>query len=317
MTPAGSGVGSGTASHRALFYDSAEDYTSGVVSFLGEGLAAGEPALVAVPGDRIRLIRDGVDSLDGPGGQVTFVDMTDVGRNPSRIIPAIRQFADAHPGRRTRAVGEPMWPGRSPAEVGEVIRHEALADAAFAGFPVTVLCSYDASALDGAALRAAARTHRHIQDRRELRASPGYSGPDVARTIGEQPLPSPPADAETLPFRQGGLARLRRYVQHYATQAGLDTERTQDLVMAVNEAATNTVVHAGAAGTLRIWQDAGALVCEVSDPGRITDPLAGRHVPAPKASRGHGLWMINQICDLVELRSGDWGTAIRLHMNCS
>ncbi|HLI39880.1 MAG TPA: sensor histidine kinase [Streptosporangiaceae bacterium] len=317
MTPAGSGVGCGTASHRALFYDGAEDYASGIVSFLGEGLAAGEPVLVAVPAARIGLIKERVDGLAGPGSQVTFIDMADVGRNPSRVIPAVRRFASAHPGRRTRAVGEILWPGRSPAEVREVIRHEALCDAAFAGLPVTVLCSYDAGSLDDAVLRDAARTHRHIQQRGEVRASEAYGGPDVARAIGEQPLPSPPAGADTLTFQQGGLARLRRYVLHHATQAGLGAGRTQDLVMAVNEAATNTVVHAKAPGTLRIWQERGALVCEVSDPGRITDPLAGRHVPSPRAGKGHGLWMINQICDLVELRSGTWGTMIRMHMNCS
>jgi hypothetical protein len=30
--------------------------------------------------------------------------------------------------------------------------------------------------------------------------------------------------------------------------------------------------------------------------------------------RGHGLWLVNQVCDLVELRSGDAGTTVQLHM---
>jgi hypothetical protein len=30
---------------------------------------------------------------------------------------------------------------------------------------------------------------------------------------------------------------------------------------------------------------------------------------------GHGLWLVHQVCDLVEIRSGDAGTTIRLHMN--
>jgi hypothetical protein len=39
--------------------------------------------------------------------------------------------------------------------------------------------------------------------------------------------------------------------------------------------------------------------------------------PAPDASHGHGLWVVHQLCDLVELRTGASGTTIRLHMRLS
>jgi anti-sigma regulatory factor (Ser/Thr protein kinase) len=74
------------------------------------------------------------------------------------------------------------------------------------------------------------------------------------------------------------------------------------------------VVHAGGAGVLRIWRDDTALVCEVQDEGQITDPLAGRHPDSPDAESGHGLRIANELCDLVELRSGPWGTIVRLHV---
>ena len=45
-------------------------------------------------------------------------------------------------------------------------------------------------------------------------------------------------------------------------------------------AATNSLRHGGGRGTLRIWRDTGALV--------------------------------NQLCDLVQLRSSDEGTTIRI-----
>jgi DcmR-like sensory protein len=35
------------------------------------------------------------------------------------------------------------WPGRSPEELREVIRHEALVNLALADIPVSVLCPYD------------------------------------------------------------------------------------------------------------------------------------------------------------------------------
>ena len=49
----------------------------------------------------------------------------------------------------------------------------------------------------------------------------------------------------------------------------------------------------------------------------ITDPLAGQRRPAPDATGGHGLWLVYQVCDLVELRSDASGTTIRMHMAIS
>jgi anti-sigma regulatory factor (Ser/Thr protein kinase) len=110
------------------------------------------------------------------------------------------------------------------------------------------------------------------------------------------------------------MAPLRALVAHHARKAGLDAERTADLVLSVNELAANSIQYAGGSGTLRIWHDGPTLICEVSDPGRIPDPLVGRRPPgmAPESSRG--LWVINQLCDLVQVRSCDEGTVVRLHV---
>ena len=63
-----------------------------------------------------------------------------------------------------------------------------------------------------------------------------------------------------------------------------------------------------------MWRDGEALVCEVSDDGWITDPLAGSHPDSDHWDGGHGLRIANELCDLVELRSGPWGTTVRLHI---
>ena len=64
------------------------------------------------------------------------------------------------------------------------------------------------------------------------------------------------------------------------------------------------------------WAEPGEVVCEVDDGGRITDPLAGRSHPHPLDERGRGLWLINELCDLSQLRSGPQGTTVRVHMAC-
>jgi anti-sigma regulatory factor (Ser/Thr protein kinase) len=93
--------------------------------------------------------------------------------------------------------------------------------------------------------------------------------------------------------------------------------RATDLVLAVNELLTNSVRHGGGSGVLRIWQDDHTLVCEVRDRGRITDPLADRRRPDPGRTGGRGLWVANQLCDLVQLRSLDGENVVRVSMHRS
>jgi anti-sigma regulatory factor (Ser/Thr protein kinase) len=111
------------------------------------------------------------------------------------------------------------------------------------------------------------------------------------------------------------LAEVRALVFKHATGAGLTQTRANDLVLAVSEVAANTLRHTTSHGTLNIWHDQHEIVCEVHDEGTITDPLAGSRPPAPDASGGHGLWLVNQVCDLVEMRSDASGTTIRMHMS--
>ena len=144
MTTAEGLLKAGTFAHDALFYQGRDEYAREVCSFVRQGVSAGEPVLVAVPGRRLDLVRC---ALGEAGQAVSFADMAVLGRNPARIIPAIRRFADSRRPHRTRFVGEPVWAGRSPAETAEATRHEALINEALAAVPASALCPYDASAL--------------------------------------------------------------------------------------------------------------------------------------------------------------------------
>jgi hypothetical protein len=65
---------------------------------------------------------------------------------------------------------------------------------------------------------------------------------------------------------------------------------------------------------LTVWHDGNEIVCEIRDGGTIADPLVGTRRPAPDALGGHGLWLVRQVCDLVELNSDANGTTVRMHM---
>ena len=100
-------------------------------------------------------------------------------------------------------------------------------------------------------------------------------------------------------------------VSEHATTAGLRPDRTTDLVLAVTEVATNSVRHGGGRGTLQMWHEDGAVICEITDGGHITDPLVGRRTPSLATDGGRGLWLANQLCDLIQVRSGPAGTTVR------
>ena len=90
--------------------------------------------------------------------------------------------------------------------------------------------------------------------------------------------------------------------------------RTEDLLLAVNEVATNSLRHGAGTGYLRMWEEGDGVICEVRDAGTFDRPLAGRFRPTPEQIGGYGLWVANQLCDLVQVRSFEVGTVVRLHM---
>jgi anti-sigma regulatory factor (Ser/Thr protein kinase) len=111
------------------------------------------------------------------------------------------------------------------------------------------------------------------------------------------------------------LSQVRALVLQHAREAGLTEGKANDLVLAVSEVAANTLRHTQSSGTLAIWHDKDEVVCEVRDGGTITDPSVGTRKPPPDASGGHGLWLVRQVCDLVELTSDANGTTVRMHMS--
>jgi anti-sigma regulatory factor (Ser/Thr protein kinase) len=134
----------------------------------------------------------------------------------------------------------------------------------------------------------------------------------VPRPDGDGPLP--PSEDPTSYTYTTDLAAIRAVVHRYAIQAGLSEARAIDLTLAVSEVAANTIKHAKSPGSLKIWYDAKEIVCQIHDEGIIADPLAGRRQPSLEALGGHGLWIVNQVCDQVEMQSDETGTTIRLHM---
>lgn len=294
--------------HQALFYTGNDEYLAGISDFIGPALDRDEPIAIAVPAPNLKLLRDELGDRAAP---IELLDMSELGKNPARIIPAVLSMIERHGGSPLRYVSEPIWPGRSLAEIREATRHEALTNLAWGGADIRVLCPYDAAHLDDQVLIDAEHTHPGVVRDRRLAASSAYGSGEVPPGCDE-PLSAPAPDAVAIHFEIGDLARLRGWVAGHAVGAGLDRDRAEELVIAINELTSNTVRHAATGGVLRFWSVPGEVIFQVEDSGHITDRLAGcrrREV----GTGGLGLWMVNQLCDLVEVRTSAAGTAIRTH----
>jgi anti-sigma regulatory factor (Ser/Thr protein kinase) len=312
--------------HEALFYaDGDRGFVEGTLSLVRSAVAADSSVLVAVTAARAAAL---ADALGGEAERVCFADISQLGRNPARIIPMWRDFLFEHasgsgptPGTASAAAlgnADRVCPARDAAELTECERHEALLNLAFDGGPGWhLLCPYDLDGLDDHVLEAARHTH-------PLLACDGAS-----RENGEYPyvrepprpfagaLPAPPDPVRELAFAHGDLAAVRGTISGWARANALAAERIDELVLAVDELASNSIRHGGGDGKLRWWREEETLLCEVRDAGWIQAPLVGRVRPNIDSSSGRGVWLVNQLCDLVQIRSAPAGSVVRVQMRLS
>ena len=143
-----------------------------------------------------------------------------------------------------------------------------------------------------------------------------------AGRAGSASAPGPILDQE---FSPDTLYLLRAAVQAHASRIGLPEDRVGEVVLALHELAANAIAHGAGHGRLRMWDQPGILTCEIADNGRADAPSSrGRADPdatrdgddSPAAADlwptadGHGLWLVRQVADQLDLRSGPRGTQV-------
>jgi anti-sigma regulatory factor (Ser/Thr protein kinase)/heme-degrading monooxygenase HmoA len=160
----------------------------------------------------------------------------------------------------------------------------------------------------------ARRSHPVVSHAGAADVSHDYCGIERVADRSTEPLPEAPRDAEELTVNMPAL-RDARHLVHARAQAAGPGVRSDDFALAVNEVLSNRLHHAREDGTLRVWEEREGLVCEVRDRGHILQPLIGREKPSIGQIGGHGMWLVNLVCDLVQVRSSARGSTVRMQMN--
>jgi anti-sigma regulatory factor (Ser/Thr protein kinase) len=302
--------GGGAFSHEARLHDDATNQVRAMMDLVYESVAGGEPLLAAVRPETGAMLRERLGAF---ADMVRIADITELGRNPARLIPwPLSQFLDEHTGRRVRIIIESLYPDRSADGYPAWMQHEAMINLALGERKAGIFCFYGSEHLDPEIVQDVSATHPVVVDSTGPRISDTYDPYGVTDAFNRPPL-EPPLGATSLRFEVGDLVRVRQAAATIGLEAGLPPDRISDLQVAVNELAMNSIRHGGGSGTLRTWYNDERVVCEVRDFGHITDVMAGRFQPDKDDPANRGLILVEALVDLVERYTSPTGTTTRIH----
>ncbi|MFD5630819.1 anti-sigma factor RsbA family regulatory protein [Streptomyces sp. NPDC127072] len=305
--------------HQGLIYGSDEAFLTEMTPFCLDGLEADDAVLAVTTEHNIGLLRQ---TLGDAAREVEFVDADDWYDTPGRTLGAYYRYVEQRTTggrhRQVRVIGEPVWHGRDPLETAEWTRYESVINVAFALCPAWIVCPYDTRALPDDVVADARRTHPELVSGHSAGASHHYAAPDTDRGIWQRRLQPVPADGKEAVMRFGDdLTVVRAFVAQAAHTLGLPSDRARRLVFAVNEVATNALQYGdGNQGQVTLRRCGHRVVCDVTNPGRAAGPdwYMGYLPPEPGRQRGHGLWAVRQLCDLMEVDTRPGETTVRLHL---
>lgn len=112
-------------------------------------------------------------------------------------------------------------------------------------------------------------------------------------------------------FRLADLPDLRDFAAVAARRIGMTEDAVGDVILAVNEIATNAVTHGTAKAQLRIWTDAGDLFVEIHDDGAGWLPDVPP-APGPRATSGMGLWVARRLAADLSFATGVTGSTVTM-----
>ncbi len=300
----------GTPQHEAVLHSGADDLARLLAPRIRATVTAGHVAVAVLGREAEASLRA---ELGAVADDVEFRDPAEVHAVPAftvavRFARTSRRAEQA--GGRALVVTQHLH-DLTVDDPGHWTRLDIALDIAIAGLPVTVLCACARG--DSAEMEA---THPVITTDTGTVASGTYRPPGEA-VIDWPPPPPPDLGPPTTEraFGADGLATVRHLVADLAGRAGLASDRVADLVLAVNELASNTVEHGPGTGRFRLWTGSG-VVAEISDAGGAMDaPFPGLTLPPPEGARGRGLWLASELCDVLQVWSDADTTVVRVRIS--
>jgi anti-sigma regulatory factor (Ser/Thr protein kinase) len=291
--------------HEVEFYGDDAELAASVGSFLGDGVAAGRPAIVVATAAHRTAFRAslGMWAAEGvhhrPGSRLVMVDAAATLQGflaGDRLDPArFRAAASALVGRVARA-GQPaqiytdmmalLW---EAGQVTQALELEELWSGLAADPPFSLLCGYPARLMaqkgEAQAVEQVFRLHSGIVSPHP----PAADAPAEAEAEAE-------AEREFPPELESARQARRFVADHLGPRAG--QAAVADAALVTAELAANAIMHARSAFTVVVSHPPGRIRISVSDAATLD---AGRPL---SAQPGHGL-------DVVAQLAARWGAQSR------
>ena len=253
--------------HEALVYSSDEEFLARSIPFLRDGIAAGQPVIVAVMADQAALLRK---ALGHDAQHVSFVDASTHYRRPARTIAEYRrQLDEALAGSQAqlvRVLGEVQF-GSTRQEHEDWTRYESVVNRAFAGFPAWIVCGYDTRVLPEQVVADAQHTHPLVSSGGQPDRSAGYVETDewiAPPVVLQRERAAVGPLARLTVTKERDLDDLRRVVAAAARAGGLAPVVADDVIVAVGELAREGLARSEGEANVTVLRNGARWHCEVS-----------------------------------------------------
>lgn len=163
--------------HQVLEYGSDTEYLSTAIPFLTEGIALSDCVLMVTAERHADLVRG---ALGNSAEHVEFLDAVEWYSSLRSAAIGYRAVLKERFERGApwiRILGEPVWTGRSEAQLADWFRYELIINLAFASCPATIVCTYDARSVPESVLTNARRTHPELAGAGAT-TNPSYTNPE-------------------------------------------------------------------------------------------------------------------------------------------
>lgn len=298
--------------HAAGFFAGHDDLVAQAVPIVQAAVGRGEPVGIALRPATERAL---LHVIGGAAGVISFGERASVHSGSAQTTAARR-------ARELRALARDFGTATVLSEHTTRLdgtdgsfwtELDAALNIACTDIPVSMTCFFPQMPLHPGIVAGARRNHPLLLGGGALRHNPEHRPPREVMTELRPARPSllGPPDIQ-LSFRAWQLHEVRTTVERMLLDAGYGRCRAEDIVLAVNEVATNAVEHGTLEAELLVWIGGDGLVCEVHDGGTLADPLPGLRAPHPGERRGRGIWIARQLCDLLHVWSDPSGTHVRV-----
>ncbi|MDQ2791730.1 MAG: hypothetical protein DLM60_20315 [Pseudonocardiales bacterium] len=312
------GAPTGEFVHVAALYASDEQLRDLLLPYLADGLRRHENILAVISDGARQVLHDAL------GDAADRVQWGGCGVSYDRLGQMFEGFAgylaqQRRAGVPTRVIGE-FDSDSSPDRVSQYLRYESMANEVYAPHGYPVVCLWDQRRHPTDVLARVRAVHPQLLDASGPITNAEYRMPIDYLAQGQDPPAAAPADIDLVVQLDSSddLGALRRRLRSWSATCGLGVQDTDDIVIAVDEIATNALEHGRPPARVRGWTTPAALFVRVDDHGRTSIPATtGYHRPGTDARRGRGIWIARHLADVLTTHTDPTGTTVAMRFTRS